>query len=165
MGKFRALERAQLTKDWLLEEITALAHFLTERKVVEGDPIFLKQSKDRGLYFIETGIVRIQYEGLSVDLREGDSFGELSLFDENQKPVSTTAAQSCSLWVLTMDNLMEMKATTPSVAVKLMESICGKIAKSLSVFTVPTRIITGSAAGSPSGLSKQTGGQPRPNLL
>lgn len=162
MGKFRLLERAQLTKNWLLEETSALAHFLSERKVREGDPIFLRQSKDRGLYFIESGLVKMQYEALSVDLKDGDSFGELSLFEESQKPISATAAHDCTLWVLTMDNFMEMKAVTPPVAVKLMEAICIKIAKSLSVFSLPSRIL--SAGSSPGGgVSKQTGNQPRPS--
>jgi len=163
VGKFRAIERSVLTKDWGVDERAALAHFLVERKISEGDPIFLKQSKERSLYFIELGLIRFQHETISVELKEGDSFGELSLLNESSKLVSATAQTPCQLWVLTFDKFQEMKKTTPLVAVKLTEAIATKIAKALSVFSIPQRILTGS--GSPPTPAKITGAQTRPQAF
>ncbi len=156
MGKFVALERAILTKNWPIEERSALAHYLKHHHIAEGDPVFVKGSKDRGLYLIEAGTIRIQYENLNVDLKEGDSFGELSLLEETPKVVSATAGQVTDLWVLTDENFQEMKRLTPAVAVLLVESIAKKLIYQIANFKPPQRTAT---------LSSATGSQPRPPTL
>lgn len=165
MGKFRALERAPLTKDWSIDERAALAHFLTERRVAEGDPIFLPQSKERVLYFIESGAVDIHMENLHTELKEGDSFGELSLLAETGKLVGATAKSACVLWTLNFEKYLEMKKTTPLVSVRLSESITLKLVKLLALFHLPQRLSPGSAAANPAQLSKSSGSHPRPPAL
>lgn len=167
MGKFITLERAELTKNWRLEERSALAHFLVERKIQEGDPLSLKNSRDRGLHLIELGLVRVQYENFSVELREGDSFGEFSLFEEIQKPTAMVASTMVHLWVLPLEAFQEMKHTTPAVAVLLMESIVHKLIKRLVNFSMPPRILSSSPppSGGGGGLSRNTGPHPRPSTF
>jgi CRP-like cAMP-binding protein len=142
MGKFRALERADLTRQWTVEERAALAFFMEERKVPEGDPIFLKQSQDRCLYLVESGLVKIQYEQFSIDLKEGATFGELSLSQATPKMVTATAGPSCHLWCLSLESFTEMQKTSPLVALKLVYAIQEKVGRLVSESMMPPRILS-----------------------
>lgn len=155
MGKFRSLEKSLLASSWSLEERAALAFFLEERRFNEGDPVFNRMAKEAALYLVEQGGVRLQYEQYSVDLKEGASFGELSLFQETTKLVTATALGNCIVWILTKEKYEELRKNTPSVAVKLMESIIQKMGKVVSEALMPPRIFQKSSPGS----SKQSHNQ------
>ncbi|MDB5038856.1 MAG: hypothetical protein JWQ35_2384 [Bacteriovoracaceae bacterium] len=132
MGKFTALEKAQLTKNWSLEEQSALAHFLKELRVEEKETVFLGKSGERMLYFIESGAVRLAFEGTEVDLHEGDSFAEMSIVHATHKIVSAFALKDCVFWVLPFQKWEDMKRAAPMISLKLIESICQKMAQLLN---------------------------------
>lgn len=139
MGKFSSLEKSSLTKAWSIEERTALAHFLKEKRLTEGEIIFPNQGKDRDLYFVDSGQIKITYENISILLKEGDSFGELSLLQGSSKLVTALAASDASLWVLSLENWEDLRRAVPAVALKLSESINQKLATLLSSVTPPAR--------------------------
>lgn len=161
MGKFRALERARMTNGWTLEERAGLAHFMSERKIPENDPVFVKQAKDRGLYIVDTGGVKVAYEHLSLELHEGESFGELSLLEESPKLVTITGLMPTTLYVLTFEKWLELRKTAPTVAVKLMEAMLKKIIHLFREAPMPPRSLT---ASGPTPTTKSTGNQPRPEI-
>jgi CRP-like cAMP-binding protein len=145
MGKFTTLDKAKLTENWAIEERSAFAHFLERKEYQEGESIFLPRSKDRSLFMVETGLVRINYENLSLQLKEGDSFGELSLIFPSQKLAGADALQNSNLLFLSYKNWLDMKKVAPSVSLKLMESICHKLGEQLNEMIPPPKLFQQSA--------------------
>lgn len=139
-GKFTTLERALLTKDWSLEERTALAHFLKIRDYAEGDTVFLARSKDRGLFIVSSGQIQIQSETALLQLRDGDSFGELSLLFSSQKLVSIAVLKPSQLLFLSLDQWHDMRRISPVISLKLIESICQKFAGMLNSMVPPPKV-------------------------
>jgi CRP-like cAMP-binding protein len=148
MGKFASLEKASLTKDWNLEERSALGHFLQEMKMAEKETIFTSKSEDRVLYIIESGKVRLAYENTEIDLTEGDSFGELSLLQSSPKLPGAIALTPCIFWTLTFEKWEDMKRAAPVISLKLVEGICQKMVGLLSHNFQPHQFLN---ARSPSG--------------
>jgi CRP-like cAMP-binding protein len=149
MGKFSTLEKADLTKDWSIEERAALGHFLSELKVPEKESIFTTKSTGRILYILGTGKARILIDSIEVDLTEGESIGELSIVHPSAKMVGAIALEPCVFWVLTLDKWEDMKRAAPIISLKLIEKICEKMAKLLNhSFDVP-RAVERSSLASP----------------
>lgn len=132
MGKFTALEKADLTKDWSIEEKSALGHFLTELKLGEKEGLFSTKSEGRVLYLIESGKVRLASDYAEVDLDEGESLGELSIIHGSPKLSGAITLTPCVFWILTLDKWEDMKKAAPVISLKLIERICEKMAKLLS---------------------------------
>jgi CRP-like cAMP-binding protein len=139
VGKFTSLEKAVLTKDWTLEERTALAHFLKPKEYRESETIFLARSKDRGLFIVGSGIIQIQFDATSVSLKEGDSFGELSLIFASNKLVTAMALKPSQLWFLSIDQWHDLRKISPVISLKLIESICQKFAGMLNNAVPPPK--------------------------
>ncbi|MBN8554259.1 MAG: cyclic nucleotide-binding domain-containing protein [Deltaproteobacteria bacterium] len=142
MGKFTTLDKASLTQTWSLEERSALAHFMEKKEVKTGDPLFVARSKERGLFIVDSGLVRLNYENLSQQLKPGDSFGELSLIYPTQKLASADALQNSELIFLSFENWTTMRKVAPLVSLKLMESICAKFAQQLNEMIPPPKLFS-----------------------
>lgn len=137
MGKFITLEISPLFSDWSLADRSALAHFLEVRSFQAGDLIADRLSNSSELFIVSSGTVKLSAESHSLEVSAGASFGELSLIYPSTKRVSATAATAVETFVITAHHWLEMKRNTPSVAVKLMESILKKISKELSALELP----------------------------
>ncbi len=127
MGKFSTLEQTSITKDWSLEERSALAHFLDELQVDQHETIFSMKSNERVLFIIESGTAKFAIEGFETDLGPGDSFSEMSLIKSSPKVGAVIATSPCSLWVLKYDKWNDMKKAAPIISLKLLESVCEKM--------------------------------------
>lgn len=146
MGKFVCLEKSTLTKEWTLEERAALAHFLTLKVVPKGAVIEEARSKTRCLYFVESGTVLVKFESVEVILKEGESFGELSLSQPSVKLCHIMAHESSGsdegvrLWCLEGPQWIKLKTAAPVVAEKLSSAISTKIAQLLNSSPPPPRM-------------------------
>lgn len=127
MGKFSALEKANLTSNWTLEERSALGHFLEEKQFSTNQTLLSRKSEDRMLFLIERGQVRFAMEGAEIDLHEGESFGELSLVQTTSRITTAIALKETHVWVLRLDKWEDMKRAAPLIALKLLEAICQKM--------------------------------------
>lgn len=139
-GKFTTLEKASLTQSWSLEERSALAHFLKSKSFREGESVFLSRSKDRGMFFIGSGLIQIQHETSVANLKDGDSFGELSLVFSSQKLITATSLKATETWFLSVDQWHDLRKVAPVVSLKLLESICQKFAGILNGAVPPPRV-------------------------
>ncbi len=149
MGKFTTLDKSALTKDWPLDERSALAHFLEEVKLAEGQSIFAPLDTDRGLYFFESGSVRLMIENQILDLKEGETFGELSLVSSNAKLISAISVRESTLWYLSFEAYAQLKKAAPVVSLRLAESILQKLSLTLGQMLPPPKTSSGgSVAGS-----------------
>ena len=139
MGKFVTLEISPLFSDWALADRSALAHFLEVRSFKAGESIIDRLSNSSELFIVSSGSVKLSAESHSLEVTAGASFGELSLIHPSKRRVSAKAITPVETLVITAHHWLEMKQKTPSVAVKLMESILRKLSKELSSFEIPAR--------------------------
>jgi CRP/FNR family cyclic AMP-dependent transcriptional regulator len=81
------------------EDCEALASRLTEKSVKAGDIVFAQGDSGSSMYIVRSGTVQIYLASVDnappvvlKDLRTGEYFGELALFDD--KPRSASVARS-----------------------------------------------------------------------
>ena len=144
MGKFTALDLCPLTKPFSIEERSALAHFLEKRDLKDGDPVIVNRSKERALYIVDSGAIKVSFENMSLELKPGDSFGELSLIFPTQKLISGIAAKDSVLWMLTFDRWTEMRKVAPAISLRLLEAITQKLSVLLNNTVPPPRLFSSS---------------------
>lgn len=140
MGKFSTLEKSRLTKSWSLKERAALAHFLERQNLKKDEHLFYEQTQERKLYFLDSGLMKIQCGNISIELHPGASIGELSLLSTTQKQTSAIALEDCVFWVLTEEQWAKIKSQQPTIAYKLVESINQKFAELLNNSVPPPKI-------------------------
>jgi CRP-like cAMP-binding protein len=139
MGKFVTLDTCRMLQNWSLDERSALAHFLETRSYEANESLIDRTSRTAELLFIASGKIKLSAETYSLEISEGASIGELSLINPSQKRVSATAITPVTAYVLSAQRWLEMKRNTPSVAVKLMESILKKVSDELGSFELPPK--------------------------
>lgn len=107
----------------LLKDIaqnTRLAEF--ER----GDVMFWEGDACEGLYILEEGsakIFRISPQGRQYIVRvlqEGDTFAEVTVFDEGTSPVNVEALETCRVWIVDKHKLLMLFAEHPAFAKKVL---------------------------------------------
>jgi len=82
-----------------------------------------------------------------MDLKEGDSFGELSLILPTQKRATATAIQQSTLWTLTLESYAQLKMVAPIISLKLIEAISQKLGRTLNEMVTPPKLFASSGAG------------------
>jgi CRP-like cAMP-binding protein len=89
---------------------------------------------------IERGRLKIQFGSYHAELGEGESLGELSLLQRNEKQVTATALSDCLFWVITDDHWNRMKIEAPLISMRLLEAIQKKSARLLASNVAPPKI-------------------------
>lgn len=140
MGRFLALEKSELFKDWRLEDRAALAHFFEKQELKANEALFFEKAYEQKLYLIQKGKLKIQFGTYHSELSDGESLGELSLLAKSEKQVSATAISDCFFWVITEEHWHRMKIEAPLIAMKLLEAIQLKSARLLSSNVAPPKI-------------------------
>jgi CRP-like cAMP-binding protein len=139
MGKFVTLDACRMLQDWSLDERSALAHFLEDRSYDANATLIDRTSKTSELLFIASGKVRLSAEAYSLEISPGATIGDLSLINPSQKRVLAVAITPVDVYVLSAQRWLEIKRNTPSIAVKLMESILKKVSYELGSFELPPK--------------------------
>lgn len=139
MGRFVTLDACEILQDWTLDERSALAHFLEPRSYEINSTLIDRTSKIAELILIASGRVKLSAEAYSIEISQGATLGELSLIHPTQKRVSAIALTPVEAYALNAQRWLELKRNTPSIAVKLMESILKKVSHELGSFELPPK--------------------------
>jgi uncharacterized membrane protein len=116
------------------EDIEGLAKKLVERKFDKGQIVFNKGDKGSSMYIIRSGAVQIflppQDDGPRVvlkDLRTGEYFGELSLFDDKPRSASVEAQVETVLLELTRDDFADHLSTSKSATMAILSEMAERL--------------------------------------
>jgi len=117
------------------EDREALGARLTERKYKAGDMVFSKGEKGSAMYIVLSGSVQIFLPPpdkdtprvVLKDVRTGEYFGELSLFDDKPRSASVEASVETVLLELTRDELGEHLAKSKSAALAILSEMAERL--------------------------------------
>jgi uncharacterized membrane protein len=117
------------------EDREALGKRLTERAFTKGAPVFTKGDLGSSMYVVLSGAVQIFLPGENADaprvvlkdLRTGEYFGELSLFDDKPRSASVEATVDTVLLELTRDELGEHLARSKTAALAILSEMAERL--------------------------------------
>jgi CRP/FNR family transcriptional regulator, cyclic AMP receptor protein len=101
-----------------------LSQYLTLEKVEKGHVVMSQGALDRTLYFVESGVLRVHYEGRGGDmmialLGPGSVVGEGAFFSQIPRNATVQATQSAFLWALTPKRFEQLSKKDPVTALAL----------------------------------------------
>ncbi len=124
-------------------QLAELARVVVERHVAAGEPIVREGDFDAQMYFIVEGRVRITKEDAQVSaLGPGEFFGEIAVFDGEQRSASVFADGPVHLLRLDRQDLFEVMEEHPAIAVAMCQTLSRRIRELLD-----ERLDTATAAG------------------
>lgn len=117
------------------EDREALGARLTERKYKAGDLVFSKDDEGSAMYIVLSGSVQIFLPPADADtprvvlkdVRTGEYFGELSLFDDKPRSASVEASVDTTLLELTREQLGEHLAKSQSAALAILSEMAERL--------------------------------------
>jgi uncharacterized membrane protein len=113
----------------------ALAARLTEKAVLAGDIVFTKGDAGSSMYLVRSGAVQVYLPSddpdsppvVLKDLRTGEYFGELALFDDKPRSASVRAVIETVLFELTRDEFGEHLARSPRAAMTILSEMADRL--------------------------------------
>src|SRR5579875_343048 len=125
MNAGETLTRVPLFKDLKTKQIKSLARWTTTRQYDPGTPIVREGQTGMGLYMIQSGKVKVtqQAENGPRELRTmgpGESFGELSLLQDQPRSATITAEEPTTCILLDKMQFNAELNSYPEIALPLL---------------------------------------------
>ncbi len=127
------LRRIDLFGDLSDAETDSVLALMRGQKVRKGGIVFHQFDESGGLYLTFEGSVkisRIGREGREVTiaiLREGNFFGEMSLFDGQPRSATATAITASRFLVLDRESFLKSMLTMPGIVAKLLQELSKRL--------------------------------------
>jgi uncharacterized membrane protein len=117
------------------EDCEALAARLTEKSVRAGDIVISQGDSGSSMYIVRSGAVQIYLPGtggdsapvILKDLRTGEYFGELALFDDKPRSASVRAVVDAVLLELTREELGEHLGRSKRAAMAILSEMAERL--------------------------------------
>ena len=95
--------------------IAEVAQRLRHREVASGTTILRKGESGDCMYFIVTGEVAVQLSSQTLQLVDGDFFGELALITGDRRSATATTSKPTQLLVLDIADFRDLAARHPEL--------------------------------------------------
>ncbi len=113
----------------------ALAARLTEKALRSGDIVFSQGESGSSMYIVRSGAVQVYLPSAEKDvppvvlkdIRTGEYFGELSLFDDKPRSASVRAVVDTILLELTREELAEHLSRSPRAAMTILSEMSERL--------------------------------------
>ncbi len=116
------------------EDCEALAKRLTEKSVKAGEIVFAQGDAGSSMYIVRSGTVQIYLASVEngppvvlKDLRTGEYFGELALFDDKPRSASVRAVVDAVLLELTREELAEQLGRSKRAAMAILSEMAERL--------------------------------------
>src|SRR5215472_2224340 len=116
------------------EDREALGERLAEKRFGTGDVVFAQGDQGSSMYVVQSGAVQIFLpgkEGSSAvplkDIRTGEFFGELAIFDDKPRSASARAVVDTVLLELTRDELAEHLGRSRTAAMTILTEMAERL--------------------------------------
>jgi uncharacterized membrane protein len=117
------------------EDREALAARLAEKRFAAGDVVFAQGEKGSSMYVVQAGAVQIYLPGQGgsappvplKDVRTGEYFGELAIFDDKPRSASARALVDTVLLELTREELAEHLGRSRTAAMTILSEMAERL--------------------------------------
>jgi hypothetical protein len=129
IDKVFVLEEVQLFRGLSVDDLAAVAELCDEAHAPPGHVFYRQGEPGDALFVIVTGEVHLERDGAPLlELRAGDSFGQVSLLDRGERPVTATAgADGADVLRLERQPFMDLVHDRPQVAGGLFEILARRL--------------------------------------
>jgi CRP/FNR family transcriptional regulator, cyclic AMP receptor protein len=123
------------------EDTEALAKRLTEQRFKAGQKVFDKDDKGSSMYIVLSGAAQIFLPGdgdervILKDVRTGEYFGELSLFDDKPRSASVAASTDTILLELTREEFAEHLGRSRTAAMAILAEMAERLRETNSLLS------------------------------
>ena len=131
--KARLLGRVSIFSGLTPEQLADLASVAVPRRWGAGEVIFREGDAGDTCYVVQEGCVRVtrnHTDGRTItlaELRAGDLFGELAMFDSEQRPATVEAAEETSAVALLAGDLRRLLLRHPDISIKLLSAFAERL--------------------------------------
>jgi CRP-like cAMP-binding protein len=129
------LKKTSLFSQVKTAELRAVASIAEQLPFDPGDEVVKESDMGDSAYIIKEGLIQITKKaagGATVELAQlaaGECFGEMSLFDEESRSASAYALTHCTVLRIGRDDLIDVIAEYPSIAVELLKIFVKRLRK------------------------------------
>lgn len=99
--------------------------FFSKKEIDQGTILFNAGDRPDGLYLLQSGILRADYDldqgGYHETIVSGTTCGELPFFSETSRTSTVVAERDCVAWWLGQEKWEEMQVNEPDVARELLK--------------------------------------------
>ncbi|MGI9244477.1 MAG: Crp/Fnr family transcriptional regulator [Verrucomicrobiales bacterium] len=120
------------------DELTALHGFGVDLKVPSATPMIEQGKNQDRLYIVINGrlVVSRSNAGQSVDLAElraGEMFGEMSVFDPGPASATVKSSAACQLWFIDRSAFDQFVDANPAAGAKLLREVAKQLSSRVRV--------------------------------
>jgi len=123
------LRQVPIYKDFSKKEFTELEKLVHHRTYASGDFVFKNRAPGEGMYIIMKGTIKITIgtrsgdEKVLAELKEGDFFGELALFDNEPRSANALATTDSKLIGFFTADLLSLQDRNPQMTNKILMNL------------------------------------------
>lgn len=123
------LRQVPIYKDFSKKEFTELEKLVHHRTYASGDFVFKNRAPGEGMYIIMKGTIKITIgtrsgdERVLAELKEGDFFGELALFDNEPRSANALATTDSKLIGFFTADLLSLQDRNPQMTNKILMNL------------------------------------------
>ncbi|HHZ98793.1 MAG TPA: cyclic nucleotide-binding domain-containing protein [Candidatus Marinimicrobia bacterium] len=123
------LRQVPIYKDFSKKEFTELEKLVHHRTYASGDFVFKNRAPGEGMYIIMKGTIKITIgtrsgdERILAELKEGDFFGELALFDNEPRSANALATTDSKLIGFFTADLLSLQDRNPQMTNKILMNL------------------------------------------
>ena len=127
------LEQTQLFSDLTAEERASVTGHIAIREFQKGQVILFEEDANKYMYSVLSGEVKVFYtteegkESIVAFHGAGESFGEVSLIDQQTIPATVVALENSLVLIIGRDDFFEILRTQPKVMYKLLLLLTGRL--------------------------------------
>lgn len=132
-GNIELLKQAQLFADLSDEELESVACRVTLREFKRGEVILYEEDTNRFMYSVLEGEVKVYYSSESGKESNvafhgtGESFGEVSLIDQQTTPATVAAMERSLMLIVSREDFFAIIQNQPKVMHKLLLLLSGRL--------------------------------------
>ena len=132
ISKADALETTSWASDFSWPELQTLARHMDLSRVTGGTVIIREGDQEAFMFIVLQGRVHVIKEDgehnrkILYEICNGDTFGEMSIFDNEPRSATVVADQGTSMLILNREGLEQLIEETPALAARLLLKL-GKI--------------------------------------
>ncbi|MFC1726669.1 Crp/Fnr family transcriptional regulator [candidate division KSB1 bacterium] len=117
------------------DELDKIGDMSSEANYSKNDAIFLESDSGDSLFILKRGKVKISKtsedgkEVIFAILKDGDFFGEMSLFDGQSRSATVTALADSNVYIIRREDFMKLIENDPKISISILREMTGRLRK------------------------------------